>query len=41
MTSPDITHDRFLDGAVTVVQPAEGYRAGMDAVLLAASLAAR
>ena len=41
MNSPDITHDRFLDGAVTVVQPAEGYRAGMDAVLLAASLAAR
>jgi len=41
VTSPDITHDRFLDGAVTVVQPAEGYRAGMDAVLLAASLAAR
>ncbi len=41
MTRPDITHDRFLDGAVTIVQPAEGYRAGMDAVLLAASLAAR
>jgi tRNA1Val (adenine37-N6)-methyltransferase len=39
--SPGRTHDRFLDGAVTVVQPAEGYRAGTDAVLLAASLAAR
>lgn len=36
----DITHDKFLDGAVTVVQPAKGYRAGMDAVLLAASLSA-
>lgn len=41
MTSTDITHDRFLDGAVTVIQPARGYRAGMDAVLLAASLSAR
>jgi tRNA1(Val) A37 N6-methylase TrmN6 len=35
-----ITHDLFLDGAVTVVQPLNGYRAGMDAVLLAASLSA-
>ena len=41
MSGADVTHDRFLDGAVTVVQPAKGYRAGMDAVLLAASLAAR
>lgn len=38
MSGPDTTHDRFLDGAVTVVQPAQGYRAGTDAVLLAASL---
>lgn len=43
MSGPDLTlnglsHDRFLGGAVTVVQPASGYRAGMDAVLLAASL---
>jgi tRNA1Val (adenine37-N6)-methyltransferase len=36
----DSTHDRFLNGAVTVVQPAHGYRAGLDAVLLAASLEA-
>ncbi|HEX5006611.1 MAG TPA: methyltransferase [Hyphomonadaceae bacterium] len=35
-----VTRDRFLDGAVTVIQPAKGYRAGMDAVLLAASLSA-
>lgn len=41
MSADDVTHDRFLDGAVTVVQPARGYRAGMDAVLLAASLAAK
>ena len=36
-----VTYDKFLGGAVTVVQPAKGYRAGMDAVLLAASLSAR
>ena len=40
MSTENITHAKFLDGAVTVVQPAEGYRAGMDAVLLAASLSA-
>lgn len=33
-----VTRDAFLNGAVTVLQPADGYRAGMDAVLLAASL---
>lgn len=43
MTAPsaDVTRDGFLNGAVTVIQPAKGYRAGMDAVLLAASLEAR
>lgn len=40
MSGPGITHDLFLDGAVTVVQPVNGYRGGMDAVLLAASLSA-
>jgi tRNA1(Val) A37 N6-methylase TrmN6 len=40
VTGPVVTYDRFLGGAVTVVQPARGYRAGMDAVLLAASLSA-
>lgn len=40
MSAADSTHDRFLNGAVTVVQPAHGYRAGLDAVLLAASLGA-
>jgi tRNA1(Val) A37 N6-methylase TrmN6 len=34
----DVTRDGFLNGVVTVLQPAKGYRAGMDAVLLAASL---
>ena len=39
--SAGASHDRFLGGAVTVVQPVDGYRAGMDAVLLAASLEAK
>jgi tRNA1Val (adenine37-N6)-methyltransferase len=39
--SDAVTHDRFLGGAVTVIQPAKGYRAGLDAVLLAASLSAK
>jgi tRNA1(Val) A37 N6-methylase TrmN6 len=34
----DITRDGFLDGAVTVLQPAHGYRAGLDAVLLASAI---
>ncbi|MGB0661947.1 MAG: tRNA1(Val) (adenine(37)-N6)-methyltransferase [Mangrovicoccus sp.] len=34
----DLTHDRFLGGAVAAWQPAKGYRAGVDAVLLAAAL---
>lgn len=37
----DVTRDGFLNGAVTVIQPATGYRAGMDAVLLAASLSGK
>lgn len=41
MSGFDVSHDRFLGGAVTVVQPVSGYRAGMDAVLLAASLEAK
>ena len=28
-----VTRDGFLNGAVTVLQPADGYRAGMDAAL--------
>lgn len=36
-----VTRDGFLGGAVTVLQPADGYRAGLDAVLLAASLSAK
>ena len=37
-TGANVTRDGFLNGAVTVIQHARGYRAGMDAVLLAASL---
>ena len=37
----DTTTDAFLNGKVTAVQPAKGYRAGVDAVLLAASVPAR
>lgn len=36
-----VTRDAFLAGKVAVLQPAKGYRAGLDAVLLAASLDAK
>lgn len=36
-TSERTTSDAFLGGAVTIEQPARGYRAGLDAVLLAAA----
>ena len=35
------TIDQFLGGKVTAKQPAQGYRAGVDAVLLAASVPAK
>jgi len=35
---PIVTDDAFFDGALQVLQPQKGYRAGIDAVLLAASL---
>lgn len=38
--SEAVSADGFLRGQVTVMQPREGYRAGHDAVLLAASLEA-
>lgn len=46
MSAPDadageVTRDRFLGGAVSVLQPVSGYRAGLDAVLLAASLSGK
>ena len=39
---PDTTtEDRFLGGRLAIRQPARGYRAGIDPVLLAAAVAAR
>jgi tRNA1(Val) A37 N6-methylase TrmN6 len=38
---PGLTRDAFLDGRVSVWQPVRGYRAGVDAVLLAAACDAR
>jgi tRNA1(Val) A37 N6-methylase TrmN6 len=35
------TEDRLLDGRIRLVQPARGYRAGMDAALLAAACDAK
>ncbi|AGT07621.1 tRNA1(Val) (adenine(37)-N6)-methyltransferase [Paracoccus aminophilus] len=40
-SSPEIRHDGFLGGALRFAQPAEGYRAGADAVMLAAACPAR
>lgn len=37
----DLTEDRFLDGRLCLTQPRRGYRAGVDAVLLAAAVPAR
>ena len=37
----DTTTDAFLNGKVMAVQPSKGYRAGVDAVLLAACVPAR
>ncbi|QIE41703.1 methyltransferase [Rhodobacteraceae bacterium SC52] len=36
-----LTHDAFLGGRLHIWQPKRGYRAGMDPVLLAASIPAR
>jgi len=39
--SEELTQDAFLGGRLTLWQPRRGYRAGVDPVLLAASVAAR
>ncbi|MFN3746925.1 MAG: tRNA1(Val) (adenine(37)-N6)-methyltransferase [Hyphomicrobiaceae bacterium] len=36
-----LTDDAFLGGALNILQPRQGYRAGLDAVLLAAACGAR
>lgn len=38
--APAVTRDAFLGGRLTIVQPAVGFRAGLDSVLLAAACAA-
>ena len=38
---PEVREDALLGGRVRLAQPVRGYRAGMDAALLAASIAAR
>lgn len=37
----DLSHDAFLGGRLRIAQPSAGYRAGIDPVLLAASIPAR
>lgn len=39
--APDATDDAFLGGRLHLLQPKQGHRAGLDAVLLAASVEAR
>lgn len=39
-TSPTISEDNLLDGRVRLLQPVEGYRVAIDAVILAASIEA-
>jgi tRNA1(Val) A37 N6-methylase TrmN6 len=34
----DVTHDAFLAGRLTIAQPAKGFRAGLDSVLLGAAV---
>ena len=41
-TAPeDFTEDHLLDGRVALRQPRQGFRAGLDAVLLAAFIPAK
>lgn len=39
--SADLTHDQFLNGQLTIAQPRNGYRAGVDPVFMAAAVPAR
>ncbi len=41
ISGDDLTHDRFLDGALEIWQPRQGFRAGVDAVFLGAAIAAK
>jgi len=35
---PEVTHDAFLGGKLTITQPAKGFRAGLDSVLLGSAV---
>jgi tRNA1(Val) A37 N6-methylase TrmN6 len=35
---PKVTHDAFLGGRLTIAQPVQGFRAGLDSVLLGAAV---
>lgn len=41
MSTPELTHDAFLGGRLNLWQPKQGYRAGVDPVLLAACIPAK
>ncbi len=41
MSDAELTRDGFLGGRLHIYQPAKGYRAGVDPVLLAAAVSAR
>lgn len=41
LAEADLTHDAFLGGRLHLLQPARGFRAGIDAVLLAAAVPAQ
>ncbi len=41
MTEPGLTRDGFLGGRLSILQPKAGFRAGVDAVFLAAAVPAR
>ncbi|MCV2894409.1 tRNA1(Val) (adenine(37)-N6)-methyltransferase [Lentibacter sp. XHP0401] len=41
MSTSELTHDAFLGGRLKLWQPKQGYRAGVDPVLLAATISAK
>ncbi len=41
ISDDELTHDRFLDGALEIWQPRAGFRAGVDAVFLGAAIDAK
>ena len=41
LTPASLTDDAFLDGRIQILQPAKGFRSGLDAVMLAACVPAK